>query len=173
MLKRALFLDRDGTIIVDRGYLRDPNSIELLPGAVDTLKALAREGWKLIVISNQSGVGRGLITVDEMNAVQAKFLRILRTHGVEISASYICTHAPEDECECRKPEPGSLERASREHSIDLDQSWMIGDREADILCGRRAGCSTIWMKNEVFPVASELPDFIVSTWAEVYERVSE
>src|SRR5579864_7753836 len=103
MLKRAVFLDRDGTIIVDRGYIKDPNQIQPLPGAVESLRNLAREGWKLIVISNQSGVGRGILTIDEMNAVQTKFLRLMRSNGVEIAASYICTHAPEENCECRKP----------------------------------------------------------------------
>jgi histidinol-phosphate phosphatase family protein len=172
MLKRAVFLDRDGTIIADRGYLKDPNRIELLPGAVDALRKLAREGWKLIIISNQSGVGRGLMTADEMNAVQAKFLRMMRAHGVEITASYFCTHKPDDHCECRKPATLSVERAVREHAISAQQSWMIGDREDDILCGRNAGCSTIWLRNDVFPVAVELPDYIAANWSEIYERIS-
>jgi D-glycero-D-manno-heptose 1,7-bisphosphate phosphatase len=172
MLKRALFLDRDGTIIAERGYLKDPNGIELLPGAVDALRKLAREGWKLIVISNQSGVGRGLMTAEEMNAVQAKFLRMMRAQGVEITASYFCTHIPEDNCECRKPSTLSVEKAVREHAISAQQSWMIGDREGDILCGRNAGCSTIWLRNTQFPVAAELPDYIAADWGEVYERIS-
>jgi D-glycero-D-manno-heptose 1,7-bisphosphate phosphatase len=172
MLKRAVFLDRDGTIIAERGYLKDPNAIEILPGAVDALRKLAREGWKLIIVSNQSGVGRGLMTAAEMNAVQAKFLRMMRKHGVEITASYFCTHTPDDHCECRKPSTLSVERAVREHAISAQQSWMIGDREDDILCGRNAGCSTIWLRNNQFPVASELPDYIAADWAEVYERIS-
>jgi D-glycero-D-manno-heptose 1,7-bisphosphate phosphatase len=172
MLKRALFLDRDGTIIAERGYLKDPGEIELLPGAVDALRKLAREGWKLIVISNQSGVGRGLMTAEEMNAVQAKFLRLMRAQGVEITASYFCTHKPDDNCECRKPSTLLVERAVRDHAISAQQSWMIGDREADILCGRNAGCSTIWLRNRQFPVAPELPDYIAANWGEVYERIS-
>ena len=172
-LKRAVFLDRDGTIIRDRGYLKDPNGIELMPGAVETLKALCREGWKLIVISNQSGVGRGLMTVEEMNAVQTKFIRIMRSHGIEITASYLCTHAPEDECDCRKPAPGSLEKAVKEHSVDMGQSWMVGDRESDILCGRSAECSTIWFRTPEFQVSSELPDHVADGWAEVYEKITD
>lgn len=170
--KRAVFLDRDGTIIVDRGYLKDPAGIELLPGAVNALRALAREGWKIVIVSNQSGVGRGLITLEEMNAVHAKFLRLMKANGVEITASYLCTHKPEDNCECRKPGAASLDRAAREHSIDPYQSWMVGDREADILCGRSAGCSTIWLRNAAFPVAGELPDHIAANWGEVYSRIS-
>lgn len=172
-LKRAVFLDRDGTVIRDRGYLRDPNGIELMPGAVETLKALCREGWKLIIISNQSGVGRGLITVEEMNAVQTKFIRILRGHGIEITASYLCTHAPDDQCECRKPAIGALEKASKEHSVDISQSWIVGDRESDILCGRNAECSTIWFRTPEFDVARELPDHVADSWAEVYEKISD
>jgi D-glycero-D-manno-heptose 1,7-bisphosphate phosphatase len=172
-LKRAVFLDRDGTIIRDRGYLKDPAGIELLPGAVETLKALCREGWKLIIVSNQSGVGRGLVTVDEMNAVQAKFIRVLRSHGIEITASYICTHTPEDACECRKPSAASLEKAAREHSVDIGQSWMVGDRESDILCGRNAECTTIWFRTPEFNVPPELPDHVADSWAEVYEKISD
>ena len=172
-LKRAVFLDRDGTIIRDRGYLKDPAGIELLPGAVDTLKALCREGWKLIIVSNQSGVGRGLVTVDEMNAVQAKFIRVLRSHGIEITASYLCTHTPEDGCECRKPSAASLEKAAREHAVDIGQSWMVGDRESDILCGRNAECTTIWFRTPEFNVPGELPDHVADSWAEVYEKISD
>jgi D-glycero-D-manno-heptose 1,7-bisphosphate phosphatase len=171
-MKRAVFLDRDGTIIVERGYLKDPDQIEILPGAVDALRKLAREGWKLIIISNQSGVGRGLMTAAEMNAVQTKFLRTMRTQGVEITASYFCTHTPDEHCECRKPATLSIERAAHEHALSAQQSWMIGDREDDILCGRNAGCSTIWLRNRQFPVAAELPDYIAANWAEIYERIS-
>jgi D-glycero-D-manno-heptose 1,7-bisphosphate phosphatase len=171
--KRAVFMDRDGTIIRDRGYLKDPNGIEFLPGAVETLKALCREGWKLVVISNQSGVGRGLITLEEMNAVQAKFIRTLRSHGIEITASYLCTHTPEDQCDCRKPMPGALEKAAREYSLDVSQSWMLGDRESDVLCGRNAACPTIWFRNSEFEVSPELPDHVANGWAEVYEKISD
>lgn len=172
-LKRAVFLDRDGTIIRDKGYMKDPAAIELVPGAVDTLKALCREGWKLIIVSNQSGVGRGLITVEEMNAVQAKFIRVLRSHGIEITASYLCTHTPDDACDCRKPGFAFLEKAAKEHSVDIGQSWIVGDRESDILCGRNAECSTIWFRTPHHEVARELPDHVADSWAEVYEKISD
>ncbi|MDP9170428.1 MAG: HAD family hydrolase [Acidobacteriota bacterium] len=173
MLKRAVFLDRDGTIIADRGDLKDPNGIEILPGAVDALRKLAREGWKLIVIADQPAVGRGEMTKDEMNAVQAKFLRMLRAQGIEIVASYFCTHGPGENCECRKPGTALVERAAKEHSLSAEQSWMIGDREEDILCGRDAGCSTVWLKNAAHPVAGELPDYIAANWTAAYEKISE
>jgi D-glycero-D-manno-heptose 1,7-bisphosphate phosphatase len=166
-VNRAIFLDRDGTVIEERGYLRDPEGVQLLPGAAEALARLAENGWKLIVVSNQSGVGRGLIPPDRMEQVHQRFLAVLGQSGVPVGASYICPHIPEDHCECRKPSPFLLHRAAREHGLDLSASWMIGDREGDILCGRNAACSTIWLRNEMFAVAETLPTFIANDWSEI------
>jgi D-glycero-D-manno-heptose 1,7-bisphosphate phosphatase len=171
-MNRALFLDRDGTIIEDREYMRDPALVRLLPGAADALSKLAREGWKLIVISNQSGVGRDLIAPDEMRAVQTRFEKLMQAASAPIDASYFCLHAPEDGCPCRKPSPLLVEQAAREHAIDLAESFMIGDREADIQCGRNAGCSTIWLRNTTFSVADDLPDFVAPDWSAIYEKLT-
>jgi histidinol-phosphate phosphatase family protein len=171
-MNRALFLDRDGTIIEDREYPRDPELVRLLPGAADALGRLAREGWKLIVIGNQSGVGRGLITPAEMRAVEARFEEIMRASGAPIDAAYFCLHAPEDGCTCRKPSPLLVQQAAREHAVDLAESFMIGDRQADIQCGRNAGCSTIWLRNAIFAVEGGLPDFVARDWSAVYETVT-
>jgi D-glycero-D-manno-heptose 1,7-bisphosphate phosphatase len=170
-LSRALFLDRDGTIIEDRGYMREPGDVHPLPGAGEALLSIASRGWKLIIISNQSGVGRGLISRGQMDAVQARFLKLMESSGVQITASYFCPHAPEEGCDCRKPSDYFLQLAAKEHQIDLKRSWMAGDREADILCGRNAGCSTIWLRNETFPVAADLPTFIASDWGEIRQRL--
>jgi len=170
-MNRALFLDRDGTVIEDGEYTRDPERVRLLPGAADALGRLAREGWKLIVIGNQSGVGRGLIAPDEMRAVEARFEEIMRASGAAIDAAYFCLHAPEDGCACRKPSPLLVQQAAREHAIDLAESFMIGDRETDIRCGRNAGCTTIWMRNATFAVEDGLPDFAAPDWGAVYETV--
>lgn len=166
-MKRALFLDRDGTIIEDRGYMRDPALVQLLPGAVETLRLMERDGWALIVVSNQSGVGRGLISPSEMQAVQNRFLEVIQQAGVNITASYFCVHRPEDNCQCRKPSIFQVEQASREHGLDLRASWMIGDRRSDILCGKNAGCRTIWLSNPLYPVVPGLPHFVAENWAEV------
>jgi len=171
-VNRGLFLDRDGTVIEECGYLSDPALVRLLPGAADALGALAAEGWKLIVISNQSGVGRGLITPQQMEAVQRRFLEVMRSHGIPITDSYVCAHTPEDHCQCRKPSPYFVERAALEHALDLGASWMIGDREGDILSGRNAGCSTIWLRNSMFPVAADLPTFVANDWNAVYWKLS-
>lgn len=171
-MNKAIFLDRDGTIIEDAGYLADPAGVRLLPGVATVLPRLAEQGWKLIVISNQSGVGRGLITPAQMDAVQRRFLEVMHAQGIPISASYICVHAPEENCQCRKPQPYLLRLAASDHALDLGASWMIGDREADILCGSNAGCSTIWLRNELFQVPEDLPTFAAGSWDEIYRRLS-
>lgn len=158
-MKRALFLDRDGTIIEDRGYMRDPADVVLLPGAAEALRALEAAGWTLIVISNQSGVGRGFIAPAEMDAVQSRFTELMRAAGISITASYLCAHHPDENCGCRKPGVLHLEQAAREHGIDLRESWMVGDRESDILCGKSAGCRTIWLRNAGFSVDAGLADY--------------
>jgi histidinol-phosphate phosphatase family protein len=166
-MKPALFLDRDGTIIEDRGYMRDPALVELLPGAADVLWELARAGWILVVVSNQSGVGRGLIALAEMEAVQTRFLDVMRDAGVEIAATYFCVHRPDENCHCRKPSTFQVEQAAREHGLDLSKSWMIGDRRSDIQCGKNAGCRTIWLSNPLFPVVEGLADFVAQDWQQV------
>jgi histidinol-phosphate phosphatase family protein len=168
-MNRALFLDRDGTIIEDPGYMRDPKLVRLLPGAAGALAQLSSEGWKLIVISNQSGVGRGLIEPDQMRAVQLRFEEVMRSAGAPVHASYFCLHAPDEGCACRKPSPLLVQQAAREHSIDLAESFMVGDREADLQCGRNAGCPTIWLRNSAFSVAGDLPDFVASDWSAIYK----
>jgi histidinol-phosphate phosphatase family protein len=154
-MSRALFMDRDGTVMVDVGYPRGPDDVELLPDAPDTLARLRQLGLKLVVVSNQSGVGRGLVTADEAASVHRSFVEALRAHGVELDAAYYCPHAPDDGCSCRKPSPELLERAARELDIDLRESFMVGDKDSDVEAGRRAGCRAI----------------AFHSWPDVYERV--
>src|SRR3569833_515964 len=139
--------------------MRDPDDVVLLPGAAEALRALEAAGWTLIVVSNQSGVGRGLIAPAEMDAVQARFTELMCAGGVRITASYLCSHHPDEDCGSRKPGALHLEQAAREYGIDLRQSWMVGDRESDILCGKNAGCRTIWLRNTGFPVNAGLADY--------------
>jgi D-glycero-D-manno-heptose 1,7-bisphosphate phosphatase len=155
-MSRALFMDRDGTVMVDVGYPRNPGDVELVPEAPQALARLRELGLKLVVVSNQSGVGRGLVTADEAASVHQRFVEALRAHGVELDAAYYCPHAPDEGCSCRKPSPELLERAARELNLDLGESFMVGDKESDLEAGRRAGCRTI-------PFHS---------WQDVYERVT-
>jgi D-glycero-D-manno-heptose 1,7-bisphosphate phosphatase len=142
-LRPAVFLDRDGTLVEDVGYPRDPEAVRLLEGAPEALVALRRAGFALVVVSNQSGIGRGLVTEEEAEAVHERFVRELRAHGVELDDVRYCPHAPEDACTCRKPEAGLLRESARELGLDLDRSFMVGDKPSDVAAGRAAGCRTV------------------------------
>ncbi|SVA35058.1 uncharacterized protein METZ01_LOCUS87912, partial [marine metagenome] len=138
-----VFLDRDGTIIRDVGYLRDPSEVTLLPGSVEALSMMSAAGFMLILASNQSGIGRGLITQEQADRVHRRFEELLDGEGVRLSASYYCPHHPDDNCQCRKPRTGLLERASMELDIDLRTSVMVGDSESDADAGAASGCRAI------------------------------
>ena len=140
MSRRALFLDRDGTLIVDVGYPRDPALVEILPGAVDALRA-----WDgaLVIISNQSGVARGKITPREAAAVHARVEALFAAEGVTFAGAYYCFHGPDDGCRCRKPAPGLLLDAARDLDLDLAASVMIGDKPSDVAAGVTAGAKGV------------------------------
>jgi histidinol-phosphate phosphatase family protein len=133
-------LDRDGTIIEDRGYLASPDDVALLPGAAEGLGLLKSRGFLLVVVSNQSGVARGVMSRDAMQAVHDRMAQELARQGCALDAAYYCPHGPGEGCECRKPAPGLLLRAAREQCIDLGASVTIGDQERDIRAGQAAGC---------------------------------
>lgn len=138
-----LLLDRDDTILDDPGYLSDPAKVVFLPGAIEGLAAFARAGWPLVVVSNQSGLGRGLFSEDDLEAVHRRFREELRAHGVELAGLYFCPHAPAEACACRKPQPALAERASRELGLPLRQAVMVGDKESDLEMGRRIGAAYV------------------------------
>ena len=142
-LRRAVFLDRDGTLIEDVGYPRDPDLVRLLPGVAEGLAALRKAGFLLVVVSNQSGIGRGLVTREEAAAVHDRVVQELRGRDVELDVVRYCPHAPDDSCACRKPAAGLLLAAGRELALDLAGSFMVGDSPADVEAGRTAGCRTI------------------------------
>jgi len=141
--KRAVFLDRDGTVVVDRGYLDDASGIELLPGAAAALARLTEIGYLLVLVTNQSGVGRGLFSLNTVAAQHRRLRRLLAPAGVDFAAVEVCPHAPQDECSCRKPAPGMLRRAAAQLHLDLSRSFMVGDKEADVQAGLAAGCRSI------------------------------
>ncbi len=150
MSNKAIFLDRDNTVIEDPGYLSDPDAVKLLPGVELALKSLSQAGYKLVVVTNQSGVARGLITEDGLQRIHAEVRRQLAEHGVHLDAIEYCPYHPEGtveqyakDSELRKPRPGMLLKAAAELDIDLHRSWMIGDSGRDIEAGQRAGCRTI------------------------------
>jgi D-glycero-D-manno-heptose 1,7-bisphosphate phosphatase len=135
---RTIFLDRDGVIIENRpDYVRDWSDVEILPGVPQALSALGE--YKLVVVTNQSAVGRGLMTLDTAHSINNRLVEEIRKHHGKIDAVYMCPHAPDAQCSCRKPSPGLLIQAARELSLDLSQSWMIGDAWTDLLAGQAAG----------------------------------
>jgi histidinol-phosphate phosphatase family protein len=140
--QRAIFLDRDGTLIVDVGYPRDPTQVELLPGVTDVLRPLQRD-WLLVIVSNQSGIGRGVISPEEANAVHDRMISLYAEHGIAFAGVYYCPHAPGAHCECRKPSPGLLLDAALDLDLDLEQSIMIGDKASDVEAGKNAGCAEV------------------------------
>ncbi|MHC5010242.1 MAG: D-glycero-alpha-D-manno-heptose-1,7-bisphosphate 7-phosphatase [Planctomycetota bacterium] len=149
-LRRAVFLDRDGTLIHDPGYLDDPDGVALLDGVADALAAVRRAGFVLVVVTNQSGIARGRYTVERYEEVAARLDDILRRAGVEIEASYYCPFHPDGavvpfncEHEDRKPHPGMWLRAAEDLGLDLARSYSIGDGERDVVAGKRAGTIAI------------------------------
>ena len=141
-MKRAVFLDRDGTIIFDGGYLRDPDGIELLPGAADALKRLQEADFLLVIISNQSAIGRGMCLESDVEAVNDRMCEVFEEFGVRFDAIVYCPHSPEDRCDCRKPEPKMILDVAKRLNIDLEISTMVGDKMSDVNAGVAAGCGT-------------------------------
>jgi histidinol-phosphate phosphatase family protein len=127
-----VFLDRDGTLIVEKHYLVDPREVHLEQGVAEGLLILRRQGHPLIVLSNQSGIGRGLFTEADAQRVNARVAELLRSHGVDILAWYICPHVPQALCDCRKPSIGMALAASREWNLQLAGSYVIGDKRTDL-----------------------------------------
>jgi len=136
---RAAFLDRDGTIIEDVGYLGDPDGIRFLPGALEALHLLRRAGYRLVLVTNQAGVARGLITESDVRRVNRRLTELLRAEGIPLEAVYYCPHHPEHgpaeyrlACDCRKPGPGMVQRAARELGVDPARSAILGDHLTDV-----------------------------------------
>lgn len=136
MTYRAVFLDRDGTINEEVGYLGDPDKLVLIEGAGRALKKLKEAGFKLIVVSNQSGAERGFFTVEDVEKVNQRLIELLREEGVVLDAIYYCPHL---DCDCRKPNTGMIKKAQQEHNVDPRVSYVIGDKATDMKLAKNAG----------------------------------
>ena len=148
--RRAVFLDRDGTINVEKNYLHKVEDFEFIPGAPEAIKKLKDAGFLVIVVSNQSGIARGYFDELDVAQIHQHMQTELATYGTLIDAFYFCPHHPDEglgaykvQCECRKGKPGMLLQAALEHDLDLQHSFMVGDKLADIVAGERAGCKSI------------------------------
>jgi D-glycero-D-manno-heptose 1,7-bisphosphate phosphatase len=140
---RAVFLDRDGTIMEDSNYVGDVTRVLVIPGAAAALQQLQEAGYKLFIITNQSGVGRGYFTHEAVELIHAHLNEYFGKSGVRFDRYYICPHHPEDNCDCRKPKPKFLLDAAREYGLDLSRCFMVGDRTSDIQAGLNAAVPTI------------------------------
>ncbi len=142
----AIFLDRDGTINKEIQYLHEPNKFEFTQNAIEGIKKLYEAGYKIVIISNQPGIGLGYYTEEDFYKVNKRMLKDFSQSGILIDKIYYCPHSKSDKCDCRKPGLKLIKRAQKDLSIDLSQSWFIGDRKSDIETGRRAGMSSIMVK---------------------------
>jgi D-glycero-D-manno-heptose 1,7-bisphosphate phosphatase len=172
----AVFVDRDGTIMQDADYCSDPKDVHIFPGVPEALQRLKSQGFKLIIITNQSGIGRGLFKVDQYYAVEAEVLRQLG-NGL-IDATYFCPDVPGQHSSCRKPAPRMILKATWEHQIDLSRSFFIGDKEIDAECGRNAGVRTIRVQTGFQRDAGDsIADWVAADFVEavkiILDRVNE
>jgi histidinol-phosphate phosphatase family protein len=145
-MNKAAFLDRDGVINVkapEGQYVTRWEEVRFLPGVAAAIARLNKAGFRVIVVSNQRCVAKGLVTADEVTALHVRICQELASEGARIDAVYFCPHDTSPACECRKPAPGMLLQAAKDHWIDLGASWMIGDSVADVAAGKNAGCKTV------------------------------
>lgn len=160
--KAAVFLDRDGTLNVERTYLCDPDKLDLFPDVVESLSRLRDAGFLLFIVTNQSGIGRGYYTVEDMHAVNRRLLELLEPAGIHFEQIYFAPEHPDDGSPGRKPSPRFLLDAARDHGVDLAASYMIGDKLSDLRCGWNAGVhrSILVLTGYGAEVAEKHPDEI-------------
>lgn len=140
-----VLVDRDGTLLEDTVYPHRLADYIPLPGAIEGLRLLQAAGFGIAVITNQSGIGRGVFSEEDFQRYQAHFIGDFAAQGAHIEATYFCPHLPDEGCNCRKPATGLLEQAQRDLGIDLERSWVIGDRPEDMQLARRAGCACVYV----------------------------
>jgi len=142
-MNKAVFLDRDGTINVDKEYVHKVEDLEFIPGVLEALAKLAKTDYRIIIITSQSGIGRGYYTQNDYEIFTKNMLNKIKRNGGRIDAVYFCPHSPDAGCDCRKPKPKMILDAARDFNIDLSKSYMIGDKRADMIMGDNAGCKKI------------------------------
>jgi D,D-heptose 1,7-bisphosphate phosphatase len=171
MTSKAIFLDRDGTINIDKGYTYKIEDLEFIPKSVEGLKKLAKSEYKLIILTNQSGIARGYHTEEDyLNFREALHSKLL-SEGVLITAEYFCPHRSEDNCRCRKPKTGMLEQAAIDHNLNLNESWMIGDSLIDILAGMNSFCKTIHILTGVERSSPVYANFVAKDMIEAADYI--
>ena len=174
--KRFVVLDRDGTLIVERNYLSDPEQVELVKNAAAGLRRFRELGFGLLVATNQSGVGRGFFTKETVDRVHARMIQLLAREGVTIDDIYVCPHAPEDDCACRKPKPGLVLQAAADLSFDPAECIYIGDKASDVELGQKLGGAGILVLTGYgqahYETGRTHPDFVAADLLEAAESVA-
>jgi D-glycero-D-manno-heptose 1,7-bisphosphate phosphatase len=165
MSRRFALLDRDGTIIVERTYLDDPEQVELIPGAAAAIVRLREElGLGVVVVTNQAQVGRGLLSPARLDAVHARLEALLREEGASLDGLFVCPHAPGDGCACRKPAPGMALEAAARFGFDPTRAFVVGDHRGDMGLGRAVGATTIFVLTghgaDELPAAQGMADHV-------------
>jgi len=163
-MKRAIFIDRDGTIIKDKGYITDVSFVELIPGSAQAINGFHSLGFIVVLVTNQSAVGRGYITENELVEIHKRTKQLLSQEGSFLDAIYVCPHHPDEECSCRKPKPGLVRKACKDFNIDITKSYIIGDQKADIELGEKEGISSILVLTGYGKdtVKETSPDYVVN-----------
>ena len=175
---KTIFLDRDGVINenLNNDYVKRWDEFKFLPKAKEAIKILTDADWSIIIISNQAGIGRGIVSAQAVEKINTRMIDEIERCGGKVKAVYYCPHRPDENCECRKPKPGMLLRAAREFGIELSKSYLIGDSITDIQAGAQAGCTTVLVKTgwgkEYLEKRGEWPvnpDYIASDLCEAAE----
>ncbi len=176
MTKRAIFFDRDDTLIKDVPYSGDPSKVQLLPYVREAMEILSQHGFLMFLVSNQSAVGRGLITPEQVEAVNLEMIRQIGKNYFD--GIYLCYSAPgQDDGNCRKPNPGMIQQARIEYSLDLKNSFLIGDKPSDIFCARNAGCRSVLVltgtHGEDLQEAIKIADYVAKNLLEAAEWICQ
>lgn len=164
-----IFLDRDGTIIVDKVYLNNPEDVEFIEGVKYGLKELVSLGFKIVIVTNQSGVARGLVKIENLDLIHKRIKEELKSEGVEIFKIYYCPHLPQEKCECRKPKLGMIKEI--EHLIDKKRSFMIGDKETDVEFGKNLGIKTILITEDKDIISKA--DYLVNSFKDAVRIIKK
>jgi D-glycero-D-manno-heptose 1,7-bisphosphate phosphatase len=176
-MRRFVLLDRDGTLIVERHYLSEPAQVALLPNAAEGLRQMREMGLGLVVITNQSGIGRGFFDEVRLQQIHARMSEMLAEAGLVLDGLYFCPHTPDDNCACRKPRIGLIEVAAKELGFDPAACFMIGDKTCDIEMGQRAGATTLLVRTgygkEQASSMDTPPDYIVDDLLDAAQTIRE
>jgi D,D-heptose 1,7-bisphosphate phosphatase len=174
MRNKAVFIDRDGTINIDGPYLSDPGKFQMYPGVGEGVGNLKKNGFKVIVITNQSGIGRGYFTEKDLIKIHEKMREEFQRFHTDVDGIYYCPHRPDDNCDCRKPKTKLFEQAIHDHGIDVKKSYMLGDTMQDVEAGKKIGVKTILipvLPNENTGIYTHKPDYIATNFNKAVEWI--